>query len=152
MSRPPGTKSKNKKRNNLSEKDEKRLVQEYSSLSRGQILEKYNISKGQLLGIRRKFSLKEKSLAPLGIKSVKKESLCSGYYGIVRLDNTRVFVRFAQDITQDIQKQIELLNRGEHTNLELQKEWPFPFFFSQINPDGLELVDRYSLYLGGDNL
>ena len=146
MGRPSGTKSKNKKRNNLSEKDEKRLVQEYSSLSRRQILEKYNISKGQLLNIRRKFSLREKSLAPLGIKSVKKESLHSGYYGIVRLDNTRAFVRYSDNIVEDIKKQIELLDRGEHENLELQKEWPFPFFFSQINPDGIGLIDEYCLY------
>jgi hypothetical protein len=146
MGRPSGTKSKNKKRNNLSEKEEKRLVQEYSSLSRGQILEKYNISKGQLLGIRRKFSLKEKSLAPLGIKGVKPEELTAGYYGIVRLDNTRAFVRYSDNIVEDIKKQIELLDRGEHENLELQKEWPFSYFISRVNPEGLELVDRYSLY------
>lgn len=123
--RPTGSKSSYKRKNTLSVAEERELASKYSTISRSEILQKYNISEGQLLNIKKKYGFKSKTFSQIvkGSKTIKELTGICGVYAIVREDNTRGYVGSSKNIGKRIEVHIKDLNNDRHFSKDFQDDW-----------------------------
>lgn len=135
MTRPIGSKSIYKKRNILKNDQIKELINDYGKISNNEIMQKYNISKGQLKAIRDSYNLKNKNLSPFlkkRILDLNNPIVISGLYIICRDDFHKAYIGSSYDIYSRIRQHVQYLKNGIHSNTEFQNDFTQYEFYIYI--------------------
>lgn len=125
MARPVGSKSNYSKRNNLSYKQIKNLIDDYGTLCNKELLNKYKISQTQLKNIRKQYQIKPKKISHLlnRVINLESEDKICGVYAICRNDFRKSYIGSSVDVNKRILNHIECLQKNKHYNIELQEDF-----------------------------
>ena len=138
---------KRKNRNKLDKREIVALLGDYSRMRNCDILKKYNISKGQLKRIRKDYGLKTKDVVRFYSKEEGKYECLLLIRDVI--GHQKVF------ISDNIEKDEELLNSGKHPDKILQEDWGKYKFYTKeswaTKEQILTQLDKFALYLP-DNL
>lgn len=123
MGRPTGTKDsvKRKTKSFWRKSELKQLEKVYAIYDAKELSKMFNKSKGSIAKAAKELNLMK--VVPQIITYNPDDINMVGVYGILNMDNSKMYIGSSENMPQRLKNHIYLLNSNTHTNKELQQDW-----------------------------